>query len=379
MKEKETLKLYNSLTNIDDQFIEETRTKADKTRMNGWYKWAVLAACLCLGICVFSVCRLFSNPEDGRREGEGTQTEVVEIGSLEELASSYGGDLLAEKLVASAAKTTSIRLSYTQGEDASDPAAWNTLSIKGDYNGNDFTLDCSFDGESDRKNQTEAYAVTQYGNVEVTIYQEESDWSDPYIYRAEFTVDGVAYNLSIHSDDPEEIDDYLNILLGEPEDSNTQTLTDVLGFDVCRVEMEEINPHQVMWHYYVEVNGEDICVAEQFGYDNHPESWSRDLDGDGVPELICNNQYGDGVQMVYVYRNNNGSIEEGHIRWSYYEEKFGWPNNEHGVAGMPVELYDPERDIFTVTRYDYDSDTTVTAEFDDGLIPFEFLPFTHSL
>ena len=41
MKEKETLKLYNSLTNIDDQFIEEARTKAGRTKKNNWYKWAV--------------------------------------------------------------------------------------------------------------------------------------------------------------------------------------------------------------------------------------------------------------------------------------------------------------------------------------------------
>ena len=247
------------------------------------------------------------------------------------------------------------------------------------YIANSLSLDCSTDDESERKDQTEAYAVAQYGNVEVTIYREESDRSDPYIYRAEFMADGVACNLSIHSDDPKELDAYLNTFLGEPENSRTPILSDVLGFNVRRVEMEETSPFQVMWHYYVEVNGEDICVAEQFGYENYPESWSRDLDGDGVPELICNNQYGDGVQEVCVYRNNNGSIEKGSIRWSYYSEKFGWINlGEGGISGLPAERYDPERDIFTAAHYDNDSDTTVTAEFDDGLIPFEFIPFTHS-
>ncbi len=248
------------------------------------------------------------------------------------------------------------------------------------YIANSLSLDCSFNGENGRKDQTEAYAVTQYGNVEVTIYQEESDRNNPYIYRAEFIVDGVACNLSIYSDAPEELDGYLNTILGVAEDGKTKILSDVLGFDVRRVEIEETTPYQVMWHYYVEVNGEDICVAEQFGYENYTESWSRDLDGDGVPELICNNQYGDGVQVVCVYRNNNGNIEEGSIRRSYYSEKFGWTNiGENGISSLPVEHYDPERDIFTATYYDSDSDTMVTAEFDDGLIPFAFIPFTHLL
>ena len=244
--------------------------------------------------------------------------------------------------------------------------------------GNSLSLDCGFNGESGGKDQTETCSVTRYGNVEVTIRREESDWGDPYISSAEFIVDGVACNLSIHSDDPEELDGYLNAILGVTEDGKTKILSDVMGFDVRRVEIEETTPHQVLWHYYAEVNGEDICVAEHFGYENYTESWSRDLDGDGVPELICNNQYGDGVQMVCVYRNNNGSIEEGSIRWSYYSEKFGWTNiGEDGISSLPVECYDPERDIFTATYYDRDADTTVTAEFDDGLIPFEFLPFAH--
>ena len=47
MREKETSKLYNSLTNVDNQFIEEAQTKIKKKR-NGWFKWAAIAACLCL-------------------------------------------------------------------------------------------------------------------------------------------------------------------------------------------------------------------------------------------------------------------------------------------------------------------------------------------
>lgn len=368
MKESEVKKLYNSITNIKDEFTEEAQSVKLKNKSHSWVKWGSIAACLCLtaGVLLWP---------------KAPQTEVKAIGSLEEITSSYDGNLLVEKLVASGARTTSIRLSYAKHGDISDPAAWNTLSITGDYNGQGFTLNCDFDNKGDRKKTGGAYTVTQYGNVEVAIYQAESDWNDSYLYLAEFILDGVTYDLSIHSDDPEDIYTYLDMVLGEPKDDKIQSgviLTDVLGFDVCHVRMEEISPYQYEWHYFVEVDDEEVCVAEQFGYDA-PEAWSQDLDGDGMPELICNCTYGDGTQKVIVYCNNNGTIEEGSIRWSYYDEKFGWSNIwERGVSSQPVERYNPERDVFTATDYYTNGyDNPVTVEFNDGLAPFDFLPFNH--
>lgn len=165
----------------------------------------------------------------------------------------------------------------------------------------------------------------------------------------------------------------------EPASAEVSSTTDVLGFGACRTQTEEIAPHQYMRHYYVKAGSEDICVAEQFGYDG-PETWSRDLDGDGIPELICNCTYGDGVEKVIVYRNHNGVVEEGYISASYYMEKLGWPNLwENGIAGFPAERYDPELGVFTAVDYDtHGYDNPVTVTFDDGLEPFEFYPFSHS-
>lgn len=368
MKERETSKLYNSITNIKDQFIGEAQTVKIKRKSISWIRWGTIAACLCMAAVVL----LWP---------QGPKTEVKDIGSLEEITTVYGGNLLAERLVALGATPTGIQLVYAKGGDISDPADWDTLTITGEYNGQDFTLGCNFDSEEDKREPIEACDVIQYGDVEVAIYREESDWSDPYLYRAEFTLDGITYDLSTHSDSPEDIYAYLDMVLGESQSSEPPSgavLTDVLGFDMCRIEMEEISPYQYEWHYYVEVDGEDVCVAEQFGYDD-PAAWSRDLDGDGVPELICNCTYGDGVQNIIVYRNNNGVIEEGGIRWSYYSEKFGWTNvGEGGVASFPVELYDPERGVFTATGYYINGDDDpLTVEFDDGLDPFDFHPFKH--
>lgn len=359
--------LFLAFNGVDDDILERSETNiCGSERKIGWLKWGVVAACLCLaaGALLWP---------------QGPQVEVKEVESLEEITSSYGSDLLAGRLVASGAKTTHVHLSYEKGGDVSDPATWDFLSISGDFNGQDFTLDCDYSNEREKRNPAEAYTVTQYGEVEVSIYREER--SQPFLYRAEFALDGVAYNLSVRSDDPEDIYTYLDIVLSEPEESGNPsgaTLTDVLGFDVCRIEMEEVGPHQYMWHFYVEMDGEDVCVAEQFGYDG-PEVWSRDLDGDGVPELICTSTYGDGVQSVIVYRNHNGIVEEGTIRWSYYEEKFGWTHlGESGTFSRPTEQYDPEQGVFIATDYYISGyDDPVTVEFDDGLEPFDFFPFHH--
>ena len=71
MREKETSKLYNSLTNVDNQFIEEAQTKA--TKKNGWLKWAAMAACLCLVVvAVTTFPSTILKPQESENEGGGT-------------------------------------------------------------------------------------------------------------------------------------------------------------------------------------------------------------------------------------------------------------------------------------------------------------------
>ncbi len=62
MKEKETSKLYNSITNVDNQFVEEAQTT--KKEKNNWIKWVVAAAaCLAL-ICVVTINYLPHTEDD---------------------------------------------------------------------------------------------------------------------------------------------------------------------------------------------------------------------------------------------------------------------------------------------------------------------------
>lgn len=62
MKEKEILKLYNSITNVNNQFIEEAQAKTKKK--NVWLKWAAIAVCMCLMICAFAIPYLFEQTND---------------------------------------------------------------------------------------------------------------------------------------------------------------------------------------------------------------------------------------------------------------------------------------------------------------------------
>lgn len=52
-KQEQKTKLYNSITNIDEKYIEETLTTSFKKKNTKWIKWSVAAACLILMIvCV---------------------------------------------------------------------------------------------------------------------------------------------------------------------------------------------------------------------------------------------------------------------------------------------------------------------------------------
>ncbi len=51
---------------------------------------------------------------------------------------------------------------------------------------------------------------------------------------------------------------------------------------------------------------------------------------------------------------------------------------ESGMSGALIERYDSKQAVFTATDYNTSGyDDPVTVEFDDGLEPFDFFPFTH--
>lgn len=50
MKEKKARKLYNSMTNVKEDYIEEARKEKAKRKHPVWIKWGIAVACLFLGV-----------------------------------------------------------------------------------------------------------------------------------------------------------------------------------------------------------------------------------------------------------------------------------------------------------------------------------------
>lgn len=99
MKEKETKKLYNSVTNVKEDYIEEARKEKAKKKHPIWIKWGIAAACLFFGvIAVFEIPDIFNSvpvnddymevgieeaSPDGNPNGYGTGQREQEDGDME--------------------------------------------------------------------------------------------------------------------------------------------------------------------------------------------------------------------------------------------------------------------------------------------------------
>ena len=75
MKEKETRKLYNSMTNVKADYIEEAQKAKVKRKHSIWIKWGMAVACLFLGvIAVYAIPNIFiSTSENGDHMDAGIE------------------------------------------------------------------------------------------------------------------------------------------------------------------------------------------------------------------------------------------------------------------------------------------------------------------
>lgn len=137
-------------------------------------------------------------------------------------------------------------------------------------------------------------------------------------------------------------------------------VSNLLGYTRWEYEWEE---YITDVHYGVTVYSADdhTALGRWFGFSNSsnitPEMYAIDIDGDGNNELICNCQYGgDGAERCYIYRNNNGNIEQGWISSDTYSSIF---DGIFPSVGAIQERYDPE---YNVIRIIVDGDMVI--EFD---------------
>ena len=92
--------------------------------------------------------------------------------------------------------------------------------------------------------------------------------------------------------------------------------------------------------YYAVIGNQQFLIAQTFGF-GEAQDYVRDLDGDGVTELIANVQFnGDGGAMVYVYQRRGNTIYQGTLFLS------DLPNHDDWGANSTYSEYDPKTGVF---------------------------------
>lgn len=130
---------------------------------------------------------------------------------------------------------------------------------------------------------------------------------------------------------------------GGGQEEGTRAFSGILGYDGY-VQAESNGGYWEMRTYYAREGGETFPIAESFGFDG-AEDYSVDLDGDGVPELVANVQFGgDGHQDVYIYQRRGDEIWKGTL------DLEGLPNHDDWGANSTAAEYDPAEGVFRV-RY----------------------------
>ena len=347
MKEKRMLEMFNI---VDETFVEEAMPQnfeRKKMKKNINVKsWLAVAASLC--IIVGGVALL--PPTD-------SQEEMYYTTDIKDIASMYEGTLLAEKISYEDAYSTSIQLCYSGSGLPYSEEEWNSLSVSASYEDYDLTMDCSFNGESHPTSGENAATVIQYGDTMVYFYKVEATEEYDVSYRAVFEYESLVYELQTFSNDENRIYDVLKTVLGEPN-----AFSDVLGFAEYYVKAEECSPGFVNWKYYVSINDVENCIAEVFGYSvPGPEIYSKDIDGDGIKELICNCIYGTGAQRVCVYRNNGGVIEVGKLVYDTWDASMFPGIINHGSSYVQ-ERYNPENGTIVITYATEDGEASTVLQ-----------------
>lgn len=160
----------------------------------------------------------------------------------------------------------------------------------------------------------------------------------------------------IHADGEEEI-----IYVPEMENIRIEIGT-LLGYEDCYCVREYYFLNHYGWLFY---NGNDVEIARQFDFNlvDSPVYYLKDLDGDGIDELICNCTYSaDLCRRVYIYRNNNGIIEIGSFDEERMASSLGY---NYGLGGERYhnEYYDAASD--TLIFYYRPEDTEYEITIDD--------------
>ncbi len=368
-------RLLYALGDIDDDLILDAAQalRPDKKRRAMGIGLAA-AACLVLLAGV-----LLLHPFSGK---SGAQEHT--FSSIRQIEEAYDGTLLIESFLPEDAQKMDVRLRCDGDGDIQNADGWKTLSVSAQGTDYAMEMNCVFDGETIQEELDGPAELIYLESHPILVYRAPKTEMYAFVYRALFEYEGVRYELTTKSNDPGRMQALLQAALKTPplasaDDEKTGLyrgeFQSLMGFDDYYVQSEEVTPGYCQWRYYAQVDGEDRCIAQAGCYlPNRPETFSIDLDGDGVQELICNVEYGTGARRVAVYRNKNGRIEEGFIDEELLMRKYGmkiW-----GSSAI-AERYDIDTGAFVVENYASDGekiDETVYISDPNELEFIDFVP-----
>ncbi len=100
---------------------------------------------------------------------------------------------------------------------------------------------------------------------------------------------------------------------------------DLLGYDGYFITKKDSTPMETT--YYAVEGDETFIIAKSWGFER--DDYFRDVDGDGVRELLCNVCWGDGAQDTLIYRR----FEDG-IRVAYGSSLLDEEYDNYGVYSL---------------------------------------------
>lgn len=149
-----------------------------------------------------------------------------------------------------------------------------------------------------------------------------------------------------------------------PENYVIEPFEDICGYNGFWVRDESWFA-QYYSDYYVMSDDEILQIAHSFGGNQLDNNYVKDLDGDGINELICNVTYGaDGVQRVIVYKRFGNEVMCGNVQEDYLED---WQRFYLGAI-----VYVPEDDMLRIEKWNEETQgfDTIRTELDLNKLHF---------
>lgn len=158
----------------------------------------------------------------------------------------------------------------------------------------------------------------------------------------------------------EEIIDGQRVIVTEEQIGPEVTRTaNILGYEDTYFDLVRSADEYPNGVYYCEMqlvrSNDQSVLGTWFGFADFvasgPDVYIVDIDGDGNNELISNCQYEeDGTRRVFIYRNNNGTIEQGVISEDYYLAALGLSDADSLPQPDAIrEIYDSEYGVIRIT------------------------------